>query len=244
MIISIEGSTNNLSLALLKNDLIINKEILNIKNNLSQIIVPTIRNLLYKNSVSINQLTTIAVGCGPGSFTGLRTVIAAAKGIIVSNNNLQSIGVSGLASLAIGVLDEALKNNIKYIISLIDTKRDDVFLQIFKLNDQDKLSFPFYAINKIEVIKIEDLSEYLIKYNLVNEYILFVGHKSSSINSNIVNIKISENLYQYPNAIWVGKLALYFINKLEKIDTRDIAFHKFEPIYVRPPQINKKKTND
>ena len=240
MLISIEGSTNNLSLALLKNDFVISNETLNIKNELAQVIVPTISFFLKKNSISINQLSTIIVGCGPGSFTGIRTVIAAAKGIVFSNNNLQSIGVSGLAGLAMSVVDEALKNNIKYIISMIDTKRDDVFLQLFKLNDQDKLLFPFRVVNEIEVIKIEHINEYLSKYNLSSKDILFVGHKSSSINSNFINIKTSKNLCQYPNAIWVGKLALYLLNGFEKIDNTVIAFDKVEPIYVRSPEINKK----
>ena len=241
MIIAIEGSTNNLSLALLKNNLVLSQEVLSIKNDLSQIIVPTIRNLMYKNSTTIDQLSSIAVGCGPGSFTGLRTVIAAAKGIIVSNNNLQSIGVSGLAGLAMSVVDEALNNNIKYIISLIDTKRDDVFLQLFKLNDQDKSLFPFRAINKIEIFKIEYVDEYLIKYNLRGKKILVVGHKSSSIDNNIFNIKTSEKEFQYPNAIYIGKLASYLINKFKKVDNTDIAFDNVEPIYVRSPEINKKK---
>jgi len=240
MIISIEGSINNLSLALLKNDLIISNQTFNVQNQLAQTIVPTIKTFLHKNSISIHQLSSIVVGCGPGSFTGIRTVIAAAKGIIIANNNLQNIGVSGLAGLAMSVVDEALKNNIKYIVSLIDTKRDDVFLQLFKLNDHDKLSFPFQSMNKIEVVKIEHINEYLNKYNLSDKDILFVGHKSSSINSNIINLKISENLCQYPNAIWVGKLALYLLNGFDKIDNTVIAFDKIEPIYVRSPEINKK----
>jgi len=240
MIISIEGSINNLSLALLKNDLIISNQTFNVQNQLAQTIVPTIKNFLHKNSISIHQLSSIVVGCGPGSFTGIRTVIAAAKGIIIANNNLQNIGVSGLAGLAMSVVDEALKNNIKYIVSLIDTKRDDVFLQLFKLNDHDKLSFPFQSMNKIEVVKIEHINEYLNKYNLSDKDILFVGHKSSSINSNIINLKISENLCQYPNAIWIGKLALYLLNGFDKIDNTVIAFDKIEPIYVRSPEINKK----
>ena len=240
MLISIEGSTNNLSLALLKNDLVISNETLNIKNELAQIIVPTINFLLNKNSIRINNLSAIIVGCGPGSFTGIRTVIAAAKGIAFSNNKLRNIGVSGLAGLAMSVVDEALKNNIKYIISMIDTKRNDVFLQLFQLNNQDKLLFPFQAMNEIEVLKIEHVNEYLKKYNLSNKDILFVGHKSSSINSNIYNIKISESLSQYPKAIWIGKLALHLINRLENTDSKGIAFNKFDPIYVRSPEINKK----
>ena len=240
MIISIEGSSNYLSLALLKNNLIISSETFNIKNQLAQTIVPTIKHFLNKNSININLLSSIVIGCGPGSFTGIRTVIAAAKGITTSNNHLQSIGVSGLAGLAMSVVDEALKNNIKYIISLIDTKRDDVFLQLFKLNNNDKLSFPFQSMNKIEVIKIEHINDYFNKYHLSEKDILFVGHKSSSINSNIINIKISENLCQYPNAIFMGKLALYLLNGFDKIDNTVITLDKFEPIYVRSPEINNK----
>ena len=238
MLISIEGSSNNLSLSLLKNDLVFSNETFNVKNELAQIIVPTIKSFLNKNSISINQLSSIIVGCGPGSFTGIRTVIAAAKGIVFTNSNLQSIGVSGLAGLAMSVVDEAIKNNIKYIISLIDTKRNEVFLQLFKLNDQDKLLFPFRAVNEIEVLKIEDMNEYLNKYNLYNKDILFVGHNSSSINGNNINIKISESLSQYPKAIWIGKLALHLIKRLENSVSKDIVFDKFEPIYVRSPEIN------
>ena len=240
MLISIEGSTNNLSIALLKNDVVISNETFNVKNELAQIIVPTIIFFLNKNSIGTNQLSAIIVGCGPGSFTGIRTVIAAAKGIIFSNNNLQSIGVNGLAGLAISVVDEALKNNIKYIISMIDTKRGDVFLQLFKLNDQDKLLFPFRVMNEIEVLKIEHINEYLNKHNLNNKNILFVGHRSNQISSNILNTKISKSLSQYPKAIWIGKLGLHLIRKLEKMDTKGIAFDKVEPIYVRSPEINKK----
>ena len=241
MIISIEGSTNNFSVALLKKDLIISNETFNIKNELAQIIVPTIKQLLYKNSITINQLSSIVVGCGPGSFTGIRTIIAASKGIIISNNNIKSTGVSGLACLAMSVVKEAFQNNIKYVLSSIDTRRDDVFLQLFKLNCKEKALFPLRAVNKIEVLKIEHIHEYLFKYNLRGTKILFVGHKSSLINNNIGDIKISENIFQYPNAIWIGKLASCLINKFEKVDNTDLAFDKIEPIYVRSPEINKKK---
>ena len=241
MIISIECSTNILTLALLKNDLIISHEKFDMKNELAQQIIPTIKSLLYKNSIKTHHLSHVVAGCGPGSFTGIRTVIAAAKGIVFSNKKLQSIGVNGLAGLAMSVLDEALKNDIKYIISLIDTKRDDVFLQLFQLNSNDKLLFPLYAVNNIEVLKIEYINEYLVKHNLIDKKILVVGHEARSINRNIVNLKISKNLSQYPKAAYIGKLASYLINRFSKIDNKDIVFNKFDPIYIRSPEINKKK---
>ena len=107
-----------------------------------EIIIPAISNLLKDNSISINELSTIAVGCGPGSFTGIRVVIALAKGILNSNYNLQSLGVNGLAALTMSVLEEAISYNVEYIISMIDTKRGDNFIQLFKVNY--KMINPFH----------------------------------------------------------------------------------------------------
>ena len=122
---------------------------------------------------------------------------------------------------------------------MIDTKRDDVFLQLFKLNAGDKYTFPLCVMNEIEVIKIENMHKYFSKYNLVNKDILVVGYKSNEVNSRINNIKVSESLFQNPNAIWIGQLASNLINKFDKINNGGIAFHKVDPIYVRSPEINK-----
>ena len=88
MFLSIEGSTNYLSLAISNKNLIVCNKTLNIQNDLPEIIIPAISHLLKDNSISINELSTIAIGCGPGSFTGIRAVIALAKGILNSNYNL------------------------------------------------------------------------------------------------------------------------------------------------------------
>ena len=162
MFLSIEGSTNYLSLAISKKNLIICNKTLNIENDLPEIIIPAISNLLKDNSISINELSTIAVGCGPGSFTGIRVVIALAKGILNSNYNLQSLGVNGLAALTMSVLEEAISYNVEYIISMIDTKRGDNFIQLFKINYNDDEFFPFFPLNEIEVLDLKNINSPLV----------------------------------------------------------------------------------
>ena len=238
MFLSIEGSTNYLSLAISKKNLIVCNKTLNIENNLPEIIIPAIHNLFKDNSISINELSTVAVGCGPGSFTGIRAVIATAKGILNSNYNLQSLGVNGLATLTMSVVKEAIQYNIEHIISMIDTKRADNFIQLFKVNYKENNSFPFYPLNEIEALDLKNINDYLIKNKLEDKSILFVGHRSSEIKSNIITSKISKNIFQKPDAIWIAKLASYLTNKFENKNYTSFIFKELEPIYIRTAEIN------
>ena len=238
MIISLESCSSNLSVALLAKEELINKLIIPIKNELSEIIIPTIKSFLINNSITLQNISFIAIGCGPGSFTGIRVVIAAAKGIQISYSNVKSIGINSLAGLAMSVLEEAKRKNCKYIMASIDTKRDDIFVQLFEINSLDNGKVPFSAINDIETLEIQNLNNYVLTHQLVSKDILFVGHKSDLLKNKIHNLKISEQSEQTPNALWLGMLTSYIINKNINVSETKIAFNYLKPIYVRPPEIN------
>ena len=238
MIISIESSSSDLSIALFTNEQLIDKLFIPIKNELSEIIIPTIKNFLFDNSITFENISFITIGCGPGSFTGIRVVIAAAKGIKLSNTNMKSIGINSLAGLAMSVLEEAKEKKCQYIIGSIDSKRDDIFIQLFKINSLDNGKLPFSAMNDIEAIEIQNLDNYIFIHQLVIKDILFVGHKSELLKNNINNLKVSDQLKQTPNALWVGMLTSYIINKNIEVTNTRIAFDYLKPIYVRPPEIN------
>ena len=116
MIISIESSSSDLSIALFTNEQLIDKLFIPIKNELSEIIIPTIKNFLFDNSITFENISFITIGCGPGSFTGIRVVIAAAKGIKLSNTNMKSIGINSLAGLAMSALEEAKEKNVSILL--------------------------------------------------------------------------------------------------------------------------------
>ncbi len=238
MIISIETSVSYLSLTLLNKENLIDNISVSIKNELSEILVPTIKIFLQDNTISLRDISFLAVGCGPGSFTGIRSLISTALGIKISNNHIKSIGVNSLAGLAMSALDEARKLKLNYIISSIDSKRDDLFVQVFKINNIESKSLPFVVMNDIDTIKIDNLYNYFDINNLILKDILFVGYKSNKAKKMISNLNISKKLKQHPNSLGVGKLVSNLIKNKININKTNFAFDKFKPIYVRSPQIN------
>ena len=115
--------------------------------------MPTIKFFLKDNSISFNDISFLAVGCGPGSFTGTRAIISTALGITISNSQIKSIGINSLAGLAMNALHEAKILKLKYIISAIDSKKEDLFLQLFKINYTKNKSLPIVAVSNIDTNK-------------------------------------------------------------------------------------------
>ena len=240
MIISIENSTSNLSLTLLKNENVINHKSVSSKNELSEIIVPTIKMFLQDNLITFSDVNFLAVGCGPGSFTGIRSVISTALGITISNNHIKSIGINSLAGLAMLAINEAKKLKLKYIISCIDSKRNDLYIQLYQVNNMKNKFSPIVAISDIETIKIEELYNYLVINNLIVNDVLFVGHQPNIAKNIIENLNVSKNSTQYPDSLGVGKLASCIISNKISINKTTYAFDKFKPIYARSAKINLK----
>ena len=240
MIISIETSTSDLSLTLLNTESILSHISIPIKNELSEIIVPTIKMFLKDNVISFDDISFLAVGCGPGSFTGIRAIISTALGITISKSHIKSIGINSLAGLAMSALQEAKTLRLKYVISAIDSKKDELFLQLFKINYTKNKLLPIVAIGNFDTIKIEKLYNYFTINNLILEEVLFVGHQSNIAKNMIENLNVSKNSTQHPDSLGVGKLASCIISNKISINKTTYAFDKFKPIYARSAQVNLK----
>lgn len=90
----------------------------------AEMLVPETENLLKKIDAGYADLTKIACCVGPGSFTGLRIGIAAAKGFELALN-IATIGISSLQASA------AATNGGKIFL---DAKRGQAFTQEFDEN--------------------------------------------------------------------------------------------------------------
>ena len=240
MIISIETSTSDLSVTLLNKENVIDHISVSFKNELSEIIVPTIKMFLKDNFISFDDISFLAVGCGPGSFTGIRTIISAALGITISKSHIKSIGINSLAGLAMSALQEAKTLKVKYVVSSIDSKRDDLFLQLFKINYTKNKLLPIFAISNIDTTKIEKLYNYFVINKLILTEVLFVGHHSNIAKNIIENINVSKNSTQHPDSLGVGKLSKLIISNKINLNNTSFAFDKFRPIYARSAQVNLK----
>ena len=83
------------------------------------------QDVMAKAGQSPQNLDVIIGGIGPGSFTGIRVALAAAKGFGLTQN-ITPIGISSLAGLAAMVTGHA-----KPILSVIDSRRKSYFVQLF-----------------------------------------------------------------------------------------------------------------
>jgi len=98
-IIAIETATSCCSVALTYNGQISERS--QVGNNAhSQVVLGMVQELLAAAAISVRDLTVIAVGQGPGSFTGLRIGVGVAQGLAYGVD-CPMIGVSSLDALAL-----------------------------------------------------------------------------------------------------------------------------------------------
>ncbi|MRI63106.1 tRNA (adenosine(37)-N6)-threonylcarbamoyltransferase complex dimerization subunit type 1 TsaB [Ornithobacterium rhinotracheale] len=112
---------------------------------------------LEAEDLSFEDLDAVCVSKGPGSYTGLRIGVSAAKGLCFSLN-IPLLSLNSLEILARSVENE----NINYIISMIDARRKEVYTATFtpqmqiieKTNAKilDETSFQSFNDKKIIVL--------------------------------------------------------------------------------------------
>jgi tRNA threonylcarbamoyladenosine biosynthesis protein TsaB len=119
-ILGIDTSTSVASVALMDDHQLIAEMSLNDKKTHSQKLMGLVDYILSQNQIEIGELDAIAVGVGPGSFTGLRIGVTTAKGL-AHGGQVPVIEISSL---------EALTENIMIdcpICAMMDARRDTVF---------------------------------------------------------------------------------------------------------------------
>jgi tRNA threonylcarbamoyladenosine biosynthesis protein TsaB len=78
----------------------------------------------------------IAVGTGPGTFTGLRIGIATARGLARARE-IPLVGVSTLESLALGAQAAAAEMELDRVYAVLDARRGEVFAASWEREDGD-----------------------------------------------------------------------------------------------------------
>ena len=90
----------------------------------TEVLIEVIDGLLKSASLDIKDLDAVAVGCGPGSFTGIRLACSTAQGISISQN-IKGIVVPSLDILASSInrMESAEK-----IVSIVDANMGRLYL--------------------------------------------------------------------------------------------------------------------
>ena len=217
-ILNIETATKHCSVALAKNgETIFCKEIAELGYSHAEKLHTFIAEVLDKGGIVFNDLSAVAISKGPGSYTGLRIGVSAAKGLCYSLN-IPLIAVDTLTVLANQVLV-----NDGLIVPLIDARRMEVYSAIFGSNGK--------------MIR-EVLAEVLTENSFANytENIHFVGDCLEKAKTVLLkpNFVFHDEII-FPSAKEMSKLSFY---QFQKNSFEDVAY--FEPYYLKDFMITSK----
>jgi tRNA threonylcarbamoyladenosine biosynthesis protein TsaB len=110
------------------------------KRGHAEALMPLIARVIRQAGIAFAALDRIAVTTGPGSFTGLRVGLSAARGIALAANK-PVVGLSTLTAYAAPVVGQ---NAAQPVISAIDARHDQVYFQVVS-GDGGSLMLPRVA---------------------------------------------------------------------------------------------------
>ncbi|HEV3109298.1 MAG TPA: tRNA (adenosine(37)-N6)-threonylcarbamoyltransferase complex dimerization subunit type 1 TsaB [Candidatus Binataceae bacterium] len=109
-------------------------------------VVGAIGGLLRRTGLNVRELTAIAVGIGPGSFTGLRIALSYAKGVALATG-CAVVGIPSLDGLALCALELPDLAPQAIICPILDARKQEMYAALYQQveNGLEKLSGEFLA---------------------------------------------------------------------------------------------------
>jgi tRNA threonylcarbamoyladenosine biosynthesis protein TsaB len=109
---------------------LIAQESLPMKRGHAEALMPLVARVMKASGIAFAALDRIAVTTGPGSFTGLRVGLSAARGIALAANK-PVVGLTTLTAYAAPIVSQNLEQPV---ISAIDARHDQVYFQVVSGN--------------------------------------------------------------------------------------------------------------
>lgn len=212
LILNIETATTNCSVAISKGESVIKlKEDSRNGYSHAEKLHVFIEEALKEAGIVKTDLDAVAISKGPGSYTGLRIGVSAAKGLAFALD-VPLLSVSTLESLAQQV---SCDNGV--IVPMLDARRMEVYSAIFDENHTQ------IRETQAQILEESSFSEFLNKGKV---YFLGDGVEKTKTLINHPNAVFIED--KLPSANNMGALAF---NKYKIGDTEDVAY--FEPYYLK-----------
>lgn len=211
LILNIDTALTTASICLAQDEEIVQLAINDKQKDHAAWLHSTIADLLLQNNFSIHQLDAVGVSIGPGSYTGLRVGLAAAKGLCFAQN-IPLLAVSTLQMIAYAVKEEAAH----LICPMIDARRMEVFTALYDKSMKEKTAAHALIVDENSFSSLLDADK-----------ILFCGSGSKKLQSLITNSN-ADFSNTSSNASHLAQLAFTHFRKKEFVD---LAYS--EPLYIK-----------
>lgn len=212
-ILCLETATTNCSVALsINGEVIAIKEDYDVKYSHAERLHKYIEEVLAIAKVKKEQLSAIAVSKGPGSYTGLRIGVSAAKGLCYALD-IPLLSIPTLDSLSYQVDDK----EAQYIISMLDARRMEVYSAVYDGNHKQVRE------TQAQILESTSFEKYL-----EDGKVYFIGNGVAKF----------REICKHSNAVFVEdklpsskELCLLAYQKFKASDIEDVAY--FEPYYLK-----------
>lgn len=228
-ILAIDTSTSSASCAVLSDNKLEAEVFLNHKLHHSVLLFPMIEEILDRVEITMDDIDIVAVGGGPGSFTGLRIGVASAKGLCLGGNK-KFIGVSALDAMAFEIYGFD-----GIICPMIDALRDNIYTALFKWENG--------VLGKISDYKAVHIDELIEEIKNYDNKVMFTGDCVTNHRELLIEALGNRAIFAplsitMPRASAIGELAA---RRSARGDFDDID--TYSPIYLRKPQAEREYEN-
>lgn len=198
LLLAFETSAKAASVALFEGQTLLAEQYQNTGLTHSQTLLVMAEDLLKQCSKTAQDVEAVAVANGPGSFTGVRIGVAAAKGF-AWGGEIPIYGVSTLEAMALG-----LGVSEGYVCPVMDARRNQVYNALFYVNHG--------AVTRQtpdRAISLDDLKKEL---EALEKPIYLVGDGSilcyNTLHKDVPNLTLSPEWKMHQRALGVGLAAL------------------------------------
>jgi len=215
VLLSIETSTQVCSVAIHKGNSLLAEFSVSEEKSHSKLLTHFIDTIVKDCGLKLEDMDAFAVSKGPGSFTGLRIGVSAAKGLCFALDK-PLISVNTLEAMAQSV--NANNTDKHYVCPMLDARRMEVYCALF---DAD--------MNYIEQTEALIIDENSFREVLEKRKIFFCGNgmqKCRDLLKKYPNSLFVDDIY--PSAADIGSIAFA---KFLKNEFEDLAY--FEPFYLK-----------
>ncbi len=218
-LLAFDTSTLMASVAIVDGDRVLSQRQEPVHEGHGESLMPLVQAVCAEAHVRPAALAGIAVGIGPGTFTGLRVGLATAKGIAVGHY-LPVVGVSSLAALARHASHDASPECV--VVPMLDARRGEIYTAAFAVDGAtllDERAVPAEQFAQ-DLLALQRpclcCGEGFVRYRAAIENVLKARCLPASADRHV------------PNAVAIAALAR---DRLQRGDSDDL--YQLTPRYVR-----------
>ena len=216
-ILAIETSSGKASVALYSDKTLLafvqNQRI----NMQAENLFPLIDQVFEQTGLDYSKINYLVTSTGPGSFTGIRIGLSAAKGIGIAAKNVQLMACSNFEVIAFRAMRQTVR--VKDVVVILQCSEQTLYLHSF-----DSHMSPHH---EARIIRVDELGQYL------EQYTNLTAIAGNGIQTALTSIPRRDNLIILPRYPELDARLLVILAGY-KLRFNKLISYELEPLYIKP----------